>query len=697
MADDTQDASARPTSKPVQWTCLACRRRKIKCKVVHRPHPVRKADSGPGAIGDKVNPCTNCVKTNTECVTPRSGRASAKAPRRVDLRRRFVERTTELEGALQSIDSVHRSGSSESPARCDAIAQHAHEADEAELFRRWRKVWHFNYSSGRRGSAAASLWGQAALLGLLPALGWVDPRQAGVESSLDKLFVGSTESQYVNTCLLDVLEQEVGNLNGDVELAGGYDHAPKNGGCCVHSASCNSRDTRLRLDLLERLWSRFQVRVDPVIKVLHVPAVDSVVNTAISVKPVSRDAEALVWAISYVAIRSLTPQECLDEFGESHEALSAYHRLGCEQASARAGFLERTNLTTMQAYVLYLAGLRTEDSPRVLWSLIGLAIRASQSFGLHKDGVHWGLPPFEIEMRRRLWWQLCALDSRISEDNGRAPQTAEMQFDTQMPLNVNIEDLTYNMKELPESRIGLTEMTMSLIQFELNNTLRRVLRNWYGIDGGETPPDILATSTAKEKEDWVVQGLRRLEQTYLDPLEESSPNAWVAAAQVRLLMASLWLMVFCPTPMSEARTDQSDYIAGKLFVTSIEAIEESNKLNGDPRARQWQWYLRLSLQWHSSVFVLSELGRNWKGTLVDRAWGAIEEMVRVRFQGNENGTRHHVLLWQHIRRLLIKARMTREKKFLEDSRLRSSELSPLASHRAIDELLASEDGVRSSA
>lgn len=68
----------------------------------------------------------------------------------------------------------------------------------------------------------------------------------------------------------------------------------------------------------------------------------------------------------------------------------------------------------MQAYVLYLAGLRTEESPRVLWSLIGLAIRASQSFGLHKDGVHWGLSPFEIEMRRRLWWHLCALDSRIS-------------------------------------------------------------------------------------------------------------------------------------------------------------------------------------------------------------------------------------------------------------------------------------------
>lgn len=204
MANDAQ--AARPTPQPVQWTCLACRRRKIKCNVAHHLHPVRKANSGPGAIGDKVNPCTNCVKTNTECVTPRSGRAAAKAPRRVDLRRRFVERTAQLEGAVQSI---YRPGSSESSARCDVIAQHPHEGDEAELFHRWRKVRHFSNSSGRRGSAAASPWGQAALPGSLPALGLVDPRQAGVESSLDKLFVGSTESQYVNTCLLDVLEQEV--------------------------------------------------------------------------------------------------------------------------------------------------------------------------------------------------------------------------------------------------------------------------------------------------------------------------------------------------------------------------------------------------------------------------------------------------------------------------------------------------------
>lgn len=103
-------------------------------------------------------------------------------------------------------------------------------------------------------------------------------------------------------------------------------------------------------------------------------------------------------------------------FGESRDFLSAYHRLGCEQVSARARFIEATNLATMQAHVLYLAALRSEADAKAMWTMMGLAARAAQSFGLHRDGVHWAnLSPFSIEMRRRLWWQLLELDARISQ------------------------------------------------------------------------------------------------------------------------------------------------------------------------------------------------------------------------------------------------------------------------------------------
>lgn len=51
--------------------------------------------------------------------------------------------------------------------------------------------------------------------------------------------------------------------------------------------------------------------------------------------------------------------------------------------------------------------------------MTGLLIRMGQALGLHRDGTHFDyLSPFEIEMRRRVWWTLCMLDVRASEDQG---------------------------------------------------------------------------------------------------------------------------------------------------------------------------------------------------------------------------------------------------------------------------------------
>lgn len=102
------------------------------------------------------------------------------------------------------------------------------------------------------------------------------------------------------------------------------------------------------------------------------------------------------------------------EFGESHAILSSQYRSACEQACAHAGFLKSTKIITLQAYVIYLAALRRDESPKVVWSLAGLAMRVAQTMGLRSDGVHWGLSPFNVEMRRRLWWELCTLEAQIS-------------------------------------------------------------------------------------------------------------------------------------------------------------------------------------------------------------------------------------------------------------------------------------------
>lgn len=262
-----------------------------------------------------------------------------------------------------------------------------------------------------------------------------------------------------------------------------------------------------------------------------------------------------------------------------------------------------------------------------------------------------------------------------------------MRFDTHMPLNLDDSDLSPKMAELPESRKGLTEMTIGLIGFELTKTLRRVLLSLQ---------DSSHKSTESERRDWVIQAHQRIEQTYLVDLDLIQPVAWVAYTYARLSMSKMWLVIAAPEVMPLNIPDLSVDVLEKLFVASLETIEEGNRLDNDPRASQWRWYFGKILQWHSLIILLSELSRQSSGDLIDRAWSAIEGLVRCRFEGEGNGAQHQVLLWQLVRRLLVKARMTREKKFLEESRLGLSEghHGQLNSHPAIDRLLANESRIQ---
>lgn len=94
----------------------------------------------------------------------------------------------------------------------------------------------------------------------------------------------------------------------------------------------------------------------------------------------------------------------MTNFGVRKESLLRQYRFGTEQALARAGFLNTNEIVTVQAFVLFLVCVRRHDDTRFVWSLTGLALRISQSLGLHRDGTQFGLSPFDTEMRRRLWW-----------------------------------------------------------------------------------------------------------------------------------------------------------------------------------------------------------------------------------------------------------------------------------------------------
>jgi hypothetical protein len=76
------------------------------------------------------------------------------------------------------------------------------------------------------------------------------------------------------------------------------------------------------------------------------------------------------------------------------------------------------------------------------WLHLGAAIRMAQGLGLHRDGSQFDLRPVDIEVRRRVWAQLCVLDVRYAEQLGREPTITSYSYDTALPLSIDDRDLT---------------------------------------------------------------------------------------------------------------------------------------------------------------------------------------------------------------------------------------------------------------
>lgn len=182
-----------------------------------------------------------------------------------------------------------------------------------------------------------------------------------------------------------------------------------------------------------QFWSTFKENVDTLMKVLHIPTFEPFFHKTVeNLDTCSKGVEALLFVIYYGAVTSTPAEECLERWGEDRSTLLTRYRVGLEQGLARANFLYCDEVVVLQAFVTFLVLLRRNDDARKIWTLTGLAVRIAQTLGIHRDGSHFGLPPFEIEMRRRLWWQVCILDARSSEDHGCDPTIVEAQFDTKM-------------------------------------------------------------------------------------------------------------------------------------------------------------------------------------------------------------------------------------------------------------------------
>lgn len=162
------------------------------------------------------------------------------------------------------------------------------------------------------------------------------------------------------------------------------------------------------------LWNIYKERVEPLTKLLHLPLLEQAV---LGLNPLdsSDGMQCIVLAVYYGAVTSLSEEECVVLFANGQAQVLSRMREELEGLFAKFSLLHTGDLRPLQALTLYLVFLRHHE-PRLSWKLSGLAIRLAQNFGLHREDSFRGLTKFEMEMRRRLWWQLATMDPPSAED-----------------------------------------------------------------------------------------------------------------------------------------------------------------------------------------------------------------------------------------------------------------------------------------
>ncbi|RYP46554.1 hypothetical protein DL768_007270 [Monosporascus sp. mg162] len=339
------------------------------------------------------------------------------------------------------------------------------------------------------------------------------------------------------------------------------------------------------------IWHVFEERIDPFLKVLHVPSIEGIVRTLngdwASLEP---GVSALILAVSFAVVSVLSGDEVMVNFGVAKKDIIARYRLGTEQALERADLLRTTDLRAVEACTIYLNILQHSGESVPAWSLLGALVRVAVRLQLHQDGSHFSdMPEFGKERRRRLWWQICLMDARAAGPRSSGFSVSESMFDTKMPANVNDADISANLSIVTGLRSYIA--TVAFDQIRILDLFRR--------------------------------GVREIEEKYLVGLGTDRPIDSFIANMARLSFARIELILqqeltfprnhslnsFDSLTVSPRQTASE-----AAFSKAIPILEYTWTLEHEPAWRPWRWLLGSSLTpWNALNIVLVHIcSTPWK-------------------------------------------------------------------------------------
>lgn len=372
------------------------------------------------------------------------------------------------------------------------------------------------------------------------------------------------------------------------------------------------------------LWTNHIENVEPLCKILHIPSTARMVEI-VSRQPsaASKSDECLLFAIYYFASFSMTEEGCVDNFGQSRGALLQRYHFATRQALINASFLKATEISILQAFVLFLLPCRYIYDPHTYWILTGVAIRMAQRMGLHRDGEKLGLPPFDVQMRRRLFYQIIPLDGIASQMSGTGISIMPDTWDTLQPLNINDDQIWPGMTETPEEQNGASEMIFCLARSCIGKFLAKPGRSIHGAVSQQY-------KDYNEIEPMIKKAESEVEEKYIRYCDVVDPLHFLAMATARSAITAIRLRVRLQKlknhTVTETERNQLEHLSLKILDTDTAAYAHAS-------LKKYRWHMRsffLWGSWDSLIFILTSLRRSElqspSGTKA--AWSRLEHVYK---------------------------------------------------------------------
>ncbi|KAJ1328273.1 proline utilization trans-activator [Microdochium nivale] len=575
------------------WSCTTCRRRKVKC--------------------DRHSPCTPCLRNKAECVFPVSGRV----PRRGRLGglSAATHRNTGLLGRLRHLEALVSDLGSQVEVAVSAPSDENGNEDDVM------------YSSAEQefdlGAAQLQVHGQDTSISSSSS----NSREIGFGQPIPNPDVGDLVAQENGDVIVEdkfwtIFCSEVEQIFEAVRdrsrppFFAQHDAKERSHlgyfsyllGRTDSGTTGSIGDFYPMPSQLLFIWHTFEERVDPIVKVLHKPTMAEIIrNQTGDWATIEIHVGALILAVSYAAISAFDEDEVLKNFGFSKPQLLARFRLGTEQAFQQCNLLTTKDLRVLQAYIIYLNVVQRSGEAELAWPLVGMLVRVAVRLQLHQDGRQFSeLSGFEIEMRRRLWWNICLLDSQ----SGGAPRSSlflisEGMFTTRRPLSVNDVAIGVGSSAIEESEVS-TDMTATLARLDMWAILQQLRA-------------LTTDSATPESFDSFAHHARNICQNYTERLISSQqPLTRFIATMARLSLTRIELYL-------RQRALGANMQSTEIVQAAVLILQDVSELRHEPSWRLWRWLLpAFSTPWLALHVVLKHISEQGNCGTLARAWSAVE-------------------------------------------------------------------------